>query len=126
MDFTKRGAVDKANGTSKLVMLCGKEYRYRLIYLSRSGQMELAYYHFLSCFESSRICGESGAHLHVIDMEISKQEVIIPNNPMWAISVTLNVTLDEYREMRKGKRFGWRRGEKQKPEPMPRFKEIEP
>ena len=126
-DFTKRAALDKGNGTSKLIMLCGKEYRYRLLYLSKStpSARELAYYYFIACFETAHACGESGAHRHAIDLEISKQEILIPTNPMWAISVTLNITLDEYKRMRRKKTFGWRKGEKKGPEPMPRFKEIE-
>lgn len=126
-DFTKRAGLDKPKGMSKLVMLCNREFRYSMIYKAVGGDISrrLAWYYFMFCFESSAVCGESGAHMNIVDMEIAKRPV---NNDMWPISVTLNISLDQYRRLRKNKRFsvGLKVGKKMTgPEPMPRFKEIE-
>ena len=87
----------------------------------------LAWYYFMSCFESSEFCGESGAHMNVIDMEIAKKQV---DGDMWPISVTLNISLDEYRLLRRKKRFSvgtsWVKKKPNKPERMPSFREIKP
>ena len=122
-DFVKRAGINKTKGVSKLVMLCGRAYMYRMLYLVKGNvqDKELAYYYFMSCFESVSVCGESGAHLHVMDMEIAKRA---GHNDMWAISVTLNMTLEEYRKKRRTAKFGNRRKDKQ--QPMPRFREIKP
>jgi len=128
-EFTKGAGLDKARGMSKLVMFCNKEYAYRMIYLNKTGDYrtkELAWYYFMTCFESSAVSGESGAHLHVIDMDIAKKPVAWEHD-MWPISVTLNITLEQYRRLRKKKRFRiWTSAKLRKPEPMPRFKELEP
>lgn len=126
MDFTKRAAIDKGK-LCKLLMFCGKEFRYRFIYLLKTQYPDLAYYHFLTLFESSPIAGESGAHVHIIDMEIGGDAITFnPSSPMWPVSVTLNMGLDEYRKMRKEPSFGFRRARlgANKPVPMPRFKDM--
>jgi len=127
-DFTKRAGVDKTKGMSKLVMLCNREFCYSMIYKNVGGPdaRRLAWYYFMFCFESSSVCGESGAHMNIVDMEIAKKPV---DGDMWPISVTLNISLEEYRELRKNKRFstgmsGQKRKENEA-EPMPRFKELE-
>ena len=129
MEFTKRIAVDKGK-YCKLAMMCGQHYRARLSYLAKA-EPELAYYHFLFLFESSRVSGESGAHVYVIDMEVGVKEVMVtPGVSHWPISVTLNITLKEYRKLRKKPAF--RRtittaGKKdRKIEPMPEFKTEKP
>ena len=129
MDFTKRIAVDKGK-VCKLAMMCGQHYRTRLSYLAKA-EPELAYYHFLFLFESSRVSGESGAHIHVIDMEVgSKGVMITPAVYHWPISVTLNITLKEYRKLRKDPAFKLKRTPIQKKvrmiQPMPEFKVIRP
>jgi hypothetical protein len=121
LDFTKRAGLDKEKGFSKLVMLCGREFMYRMLYLKRDAR-ELAYYYFMSCFESANICGESGVHMNIMDMEIAKTP---GHNDMWAISVTLNMTLEDYRKKRRAAKFGNRRP-KVVQETMPGFKEIKP
>jgi len=126
-DFTKRAGVDKPKGFSKLVMLCNREFRYSMIYKNTGGpeSRKIAWYYFMFCFESSAICGESGAHMNVVDMEIAKKPT---DGGLWPISVTLNISLEEYRELRKNKKFAvGLSGDKKKtnePEPMPRFKEL--
>jgi len=126
-DFTKRAAIDKGK-LCKLLMFCGKEFRYRFIYLLHTQYPDLAYYHFVSLFESSSIAGESGAHRHAIDMEVGRDPMRFnPTDPMWPVSVTLNVSLDEYKEMRKEPSFGYRRARAGIKDlvPMPGFREIE-
>ena len=121
-DFTKRAALDKGK-MCKLVMLCGREYYYRILYLSKA-EKELAWYYFLSCFESGSFCGESGAHLHIVDMEIAKKPT---EQEMWPISVTLNITLKKYRMMRKHRKYRSRLGARKEEQFfMPRFKLLEP
>ncbi len=122
-DFTKRAGLDKQKGFSKLVMLCGREYTYRMLYLTKNHTQELAWYYFMYCFESSGICGESGAHLNVVDMEIAKKPGY---GGMWAISVTLNISLDAYRRKRKRKKFAKRLRERSQPQRSPSFREIKP
>ena len=101
-DFTRRAALDKGQ-FCKLVMLCSETYRARLSYLSKI-EPEHAYYHFLSYFESSPTCGESGAHLLAIDMEVASVTTLIAP-PFWAISISIGVPLDEYRKMREDKKL---------------------
>ncbi len=128
-DFTKRAGIDKPRGMSKLVMLCNRAFYYDMVQKKVGGEQarRIIWYHFMFCFESSFICGESGAHIHVVDMEIAKKPVGAGQD-MWPISVTLNISLDEYRKMRKNKRFsaGLSRVKKAAnvAEPMPGFKEI--
>ena len=126
-DFTKRAGIDKEKGMSKLVMLCNRHFRSQMIYQKVGGDesRRLIWYHFMSCFESSEFCGESGAHMNVIDMEIAKKPV---DGEMWPISVTLNISLDEYRLLRRKKRFAvgmsWVKSKPNTPERMPSFREI--
>ena len=101
-DFTRRAALDK-DWFCKLVMLCSETYRARLSYLSKV-EPEHAYYNFMSYFESSPTCGESGAHLLVVDMEVAKIPTLIAPS-YWAISVSIGVPLDEYRKMRENKKL---------------------
>jgi len=79
----------------------------------------------MSFFESSPICGESGAHLYVVDMEIAKATVMItPTTQLLPISVTLGMSLAEYKEMRENKTFIQKK-HKGGVEIMPDFEEQE-
>ncbi|MEE8113047.1 MAG: hypothetical protein V3T23_01710 [Nitrososphaerales archaeon] len=120
-DVTKRLAIPKPGDQCKLAMLFSGVY-----WLSHflKEYPTLAYYHFMSMFESSSICGESGAHLYVVDMEIAKKNVMItPAVGLRPVSVTLALSLDQYKEMRENKTFIQTR-HKVKEQVMPEFKEV--
>lgn len=104
IDFTKRLAVSKGKNQCKLAMLFSNGVYY-LSYFHKE-YPNIAYYFFMSAFESSAIAGESGAHQNVVDMEIAKESVMISaSTQLRPISVTLNIGLDDYKEMRENKTF---------------------
>lgn len=126
MDVIKRAALAKGPKHCKLIMLVD---RATLVHLElyRRGYLGLAYYMFMWHYESYTHCGESGAHRNVVEIEFSKESVdVTPSTRFWAVSVTLNVSLDGYKKMREEFVFTSRSPglKKAKPVPMPGFEEI--
>ena len=126
MDVTRRAA--KAKGKQcKLIMLMNYETKIHMQQY-RGPYRGIAHYMFLWSYESYPHCGESGAHRNVIELEFSGQPSAFstPVHNYWAASVTLNVSLKEYKEMRKNFVFVSRAAGKNeiKPVPMPEFEEI--
>jgi len=126
MEITKRAAIDKGKQCKLVMLVCAHTRAHLMLY--RKNYFGLAYYMFLWLFESYRHCGESGAHMHAIEIEISdKPTYQTPGRRYWPVSVTLNISLTEYRELREN--FVWKSRspglKKAQAVPMPEFKEIE-
>lgn len=60
----------------------------------------LAYYIFARIFEKSQIHGESGVHKHITSLTIHPDKIGSYNDDTQAVSVTLDITANDYYRLR--------------------------
>jgi len=119
----RTGKEKEGKHPAKLMALVGIEYVNWIDYFFKKDKL-IAYYTFAKLFEQSHLSGGSGVHVHIIDITIDRNLMEMFNRKTYPTSATLNISLDEYDEMRKAPRVWRTLGKMKAPLDYPEYKRL--